>query len=176
MAPHQGFVGVEIAARESNDGLKRNPQRALRALERGFDARSIRRDRPLAKVGERFALDPGERMQALPVVNDVEQLAREDRLHQVPHGSELYRLDCGVDIGKPGDENHGHVEVALTNRTQQFDAAHLRHRDIADDHIERLALEYPFRAFAIRRTSNLEPGIGEDTAEQVEHTGIVVDQ
>ena len=70
--------------------------------------------------------------------NRLRQLARLDRLREILRGAIIERFDRGFDAGKTSHEDDGQVQAVLTNRAQKRDAAHGWHRDITEDHVERI--------------------------------------
>ncbi len=170
-APHQRFMGVDLAVWPVDDRLVCHPQAAERAREAGLQLGVIATPRTrvaAARVGavsQSFALQPSQRPEVGGPANRGELCLRVDRLDEVAEGAVLDRLDGSIDRWVDGDEQNGHVELALADHAQELDPGHDRHVDVRQNDVVLAVREQPFGCGRLRRHSMSKPERFKDLSE-----------
>ena len=113
-------------------------------------------------------------MQPCRATHGLLQLIGSDRLAQVAERAFLDRAHGGLQSRVAGAENHRHVEVEIAHRSQELDAVHAGHGDIAQDHVVGFCAEALDGAKAIGRGVDRETVLGEDLRVDRQHVGVIV--
>ncbi len=137
LRPQQRLVGEDAAPRPRNDGLRRDPELLDPRGEPRFEARPIPNLLPveLAHQG-RLASDARQLVDADGPPHCVHHRVGGDRLDQIAKRAVLDGRQRALQRRAAGHEDHRHVEVGLADGTQQRQAVHVGHGDVADDDVE----------------------------------------
>ena len=98
-----------------------------------------------------------------------------ERLAQVVARAEPHRLDGAVGRRKRGDHDAEDVLVDLLGGAQHLDAAQIRHLDVGDQQVDRLALERVDRGAAVLGQQHLVALAAEHDRQQLAHRSLIVD-
>ena len=123
--------------RPGHDRLIRDPQLVERVGEADLQAGSIT-DLTLALDVRLHGLatDTRHLVEAGGPRDHVSQLRQRNRLGQVAKGAELHGANGVAHVRTARDEDDGQIEVVLADRPQQIEPCHVRHRDVAHEHVE----------------------------------------
>jgi two-component system, sensor histidine kinase and response regulator len=126
------------------------------------------------EVRHRLALDARDLVELARAEDDVLEQRRVDRLGDVAQRPVLERLDGGLEQRVGGHDDHRDIDVARAHRAQELDPGHPRHRDVAQDDVERRRLEDGRGLASVGGGRDVVPRLGEDALEGPEQGGFVV--
>ena len=98
-----------------------------------------------------------------------------ERLQDVVVRAALHRIDRGLDRAEAGHDHGQRVRMRARHLAQQLEAAHLRHLQVADDHVVAGALELVRRAHAVFGGAHDVALHAEEVGDDVADEFLVVD-
>ena len=173
---HQRLVTEHAQRGELDNRLIRHEQARERAVElmARFALAMFRRRHALHEL-MRLLTDTGELMHLEGLLDLLEQSGRIDRLGQIGSCAQLQRADRGFRGRARGEQDHRKVWIPLADLLEHGDAVDLGHVHIRQHQVERLPAEQLTRVRAVLRHDRLVALARQDTAQQLPHQLIVVD-
>jgi hypothetical protein len=159
----------------ADDWLIGDPQRVQRAIEACFEAEQVPSAQPARPhEGQRLAFEPRDASQADGARQHALELVEVERLREVNERAQLDRLHRALDVRGTSDEHHRHVGASRSDRAEQLDAGHLRHRNIGDDGVDRFFVQELQGLAAVARLQHFVAGQAQSLAEKCANVLVVV--
>ncbi len=175
-AAQEGLV-PERAAVASHDGLIGHPQRLQGSVELGVGTGAISDVERTAAIFRRaLPLQAPDPTEAYRPRDDRAQTLDFHGFDQVLERAVLDRRGGARQIGLPGHQHHGQIEIILTDRAEQLEPAHPRHLDVTDHGIERALTEHCQRIRTRAGGADCRARRAERAHEHRQHLVVVIDQ
>ena len=118
-AAEERLVSEEAPVRDPHDRLVGHPERLDRAREDDVEADAVPGAGVIAvEHVHRVALGAREPRQVDRALEERTQMLDVERLGEVAEGPELDGGEGGAHVGRPGEQDDGHVEIALAHRAE----------------------------------------------------------
>ena len=124
---NQRFVAIHAPIRGLDDGLERHPEAPQRLLETRLERRKVTQLQSRPRLVEDSPSQFRQAMYGGPALNGRHQSLGLDWLLQIAKGTELNGKHGAVHVWHPRHQDHGDIQVALSNRAQEVDTTYAWH-------------------------------------------------